>query len=200
LGMTFGMPDTFPRLADLLGFVKQEDVVNVCEAVITTQRDFGNRENRKFSRLKYTIERMGLEAFRQEVETRSGVAFEPLRPFQFKHSGDRFGWTQGQSGRFHLTLFIEGGRVQDAENYLLKTALREVATLLREGEFRLTGNQNLLIGNVLPEQRIEVENTLLKYGVLEPTFRQTALRLNSIACVALPTCTLAFAEAARYPP
>ncbi|MDZ4679211.1 MAG: NADPH-dependent assimilatory sulfite reductase hemoprotein subunit [Saprospiraceae bacterium] len=200
LGMTFGMPDTFPRLADLLGFVKQEDVVNVCEAVITTQRDFGNRENRKFSRLKYTIERMGLEAFRQEVETRSGVAFEPLRPFQFKHSGDRFGWTQGQSGRFHLTLFIEGGRVQDAENYLLKTALREVATLLREGEFRLTGNQNLLIGNVLPEQRIEVENTLLKYGVLEPTFRQTALRLNSIACVALPTCTLAFAEAERYLP
>ena len=200
LGMTFGMPETFPRLADLLGFVKQEDIVKVCEAVITTQRDFGNRENRKFSRLKYTIERMGLDAFRKEVETRSGVDFEPLRPFQFKHSGDRFGWTQGQDGRFHLTLFIEGGRVQNTENYLLKTALREVAALLREGEFRLTGNQNLLIGNILSEQRIEVENTLKKYGVLETTFRQTALRLNSIACVALPTCTLAFAEAERYLP
>lgn len=200
LGMTFGMPETFPRLADLLGFVETKDVVKVCEAVITTQRDFGNRENRKFSRLKYTIESMGLEAFRQEVESRAGVAFQPLRPFKFEYSGDRFGWSQGQSGRFHLTLFIEGGRIHDLEGYQLKTALREVAKILGDGDFRLTGNQNLAIANILPEQRAAIEKVLEDYGVLQATFRQTALRLHSIACVALPTCSLAFAEAERYLP
>lgn len=200
LGMTFGMPETFPRLADLLGFVETKDVVKVCEAVITTQRDFGNRENRKFSRLKYTIESMGLETFRQEVESRAGVAFQPLLPFKFEHSGDRFGWSQGQSGRFHLTLFIEGGRIHDLEGYQLKTALREVAKVLGDGDFRLTGNQNLVIANILPEQRAAIEKVLEDYGVLQATFRQTALRLHSIACVALPTCSLAFAEAERYLP
>ncbi len=200
LGMTFGMPDTFPRLADVLGYVTKEDVVKVCEAVITTQRDFGDRENRKFSRLKYTIERMGLEAFRQEVENRAGIAFQPERPYHFQQSGDRFGWAQAQNGCFHLTLFVEGGRIRDEESYPLKTALREVAGLLREGEFRLTGNQNLLIGNILPEQRPQVEVVLERYGILAKTFRQTAARLHSIACVALPTCTLAFAEAERYLP
>ncbi len=200
LGMTFGMPETFPRLADILGFVETKDVVKVCEAVITLQRDYGNRENRKLSRLKYTIEGMGLDAFKKEVEKRADIEFQAQKPFQFRHSGDRFGWTQGHSGRFHLTLFVEGGRVIDKSPYLLKTALREVAGLLHEGEFRLTGNQNLLLGNILPEQRTAVEAVLERYGVLEPTLRQTALRLNSIACVALPTCTLAFAEAERYLP
>lgn len=199
LGMTFGMPETFPRLADMLGYIDKQDVVKICEAIITTQRDFGNRENRKFSRLKYTVERMGLAKFKHEVEQRSGVQFAPALPYQFAHSGDRYGWTKGHDGRFHLTLFIEGGRVADAGDFLLKTALREVANI-HDGDFRLTGNQNLIVGNIYPEKRPAIEAIFAKYGVLEATFRQTALRQNSIACVALNTCSQAFAEAERYLP
>lgn len=199
LGMTFGMPDTFPRLADMLGYIDKQDVVKVCEAIITTQRDFGNRENRKLSRLKYTVERMGLAQFKSEVETRSGVVFQPEKPFQLQHSGDRYGWVRGHDGRFHLTLFIEGGRIADTLGFPLKTALRVVATI-HDGDFRLTGNQNLVIAGISPEKRPAIEAVLEKYGVLEATFRQTALRQNSIACVALNTCSQAFAEAERYLP
>ena len=199
LGMTFGMPDTFPRLADMLGYIDKQDVVKVCEAVITTQRDFGNRENRKLSRLKYTVERMGLAQFKLEVEKRSGVVFQLEKPFQLQHSGDRYGWVRGHDGRFHLTLFIEGGRIADTRDFPLKTALRVVATI-HDGDFRLTGNQNLVIAGISAEKRPAIEAVLEKYGVLEATFRQTALRQNSIACVALNTCSQAFAEAERYLP
>ena len=199
LGMTFGEPQTFPRLADMLGFVETKDILKVCEAIITTQRDHGNRENRRLSRLKYTIERLGLAAFKQEVETRSGVSFQAEQPYRFEYSGDRYGWTTTGDRRFHLTLFIEGGRVADVENYSLKTALRVVANI-HDGDFRLTGNQNLIIGNISPEKRPAIEAVLEKYGVLEHTFRQTALRQHSLACVALNTCSQAFAEAERYLP
>ena len=199
LGMTFGMPDTFPRLADLLGFVETADILKICEAVITTQRDHGNRENRKFSRLKYTIERMGLETFKKEVERRAGVVFQDLKPYRFAHSGDPLGWTKTHEGRFNLGLFIEGGRIADRPNFPLKTALRTLA-LVHDGDFRLTGNQNLVIGNISAEKRPIVEAILEKYGILAATHQQTALRQNSIACVAFNTCTLAFAEAERYLP
>jgi sulfite reductase (NADPH) hemoprotein beta-component len=199
LGMTFGMPDTFPRLADMLGYVEHKHIVKVCEAIITTQRDFGNRENRKFSRLKYTVERMGLEAFKQEVEKRAGIHFAPAAPYRFDHSGDCFGWAKGADGRWHLTLFIEGGRIQDTPELLLKTALRVVASV-HDGTFLLTGNQNLVIANISEDKRPAIEAILEKFGILNNTFKQTALRQNSIACVALNTCTLAFAEAERYLP
>lgn len=199
LGMTFGMPDTFPRLADLLGYIDKKEVIKVCEAIITTQRDHGNRENRKFSRLKYTMERMGLEAFKAEVEKRSGVIFQALQPYKFQHSGDPLGWAKTHTGNFNLGLFIEGGRVMDTPDFPLKTSLRMLA-LIHDGDFRLTGNQNLVIGNISPQKRPLVEAILEKHGILAATYRQTALRQNSIACVALNTCTLAFAEAERYLP
>jgi sulfite reductase (NADPH) hemoprotein beta-component len=200
MGMTFGMPNTFPRLADVLGYVDRENTLKVCAAILTTQRDHGNRADRKFSRLKYTIERLGLEAFKREVEQRAGVAFEPAAPYRFEHTGDRYGWATGADGRLHLTLFIEGGRVADRPGYKLKTALRAVAALHRDGEFRLTGNQNIVIANVPPARRVVIEAILQRHGVLQKTFEHTALRLNSIACVALNTCSLAFAEAERYLP
>jgi len=199
LGMTFGMPDTFPRLADMLGYIDRQEVEKVCEAIITTQRDNGNRENRKFSRLKYTVERMGLAAFKAEVEQRSGVVFQPPKPYKFVHSGDPMGWTRTHDGRFNLGLFIEGGRVADTPDFPLKTTLRMLA-LVHDGDFRLTGNQNLVIGNISPEKRPIVEAILDKHGILAATHRQTALRQNSIACVALNTCSLAFSEAERYLP
>ncbi len=199
LGMTFGMLETFPRLADMLGFVPTEQVVAVCEAIITTQRDFGNRENRKLSRLKYTVEKMGLEAFKSEVERRAGIQFAPAETYQFTHSGDEYGWKRLENGDFHLSLFIEGGRIADFPDYPLKKALAAVAQV-HHGDFRLTGNQNLIIGNISAADRPAIQAILEKYGILQYTYAQTALRQNSIACVALPTCSQAFAEAERYLP
>jgi sulfite reductase (NADPH) hemoprotein beta-component len=199
LGMTFGMPETFPRLADMLGYIDKKDVLAVCEAIITTQRDFGNRENRKLSRLKYTVERMGVAAFKQEVSNRAGVEFEEARPFRFLHSSDPFGWVKTFDGNYNLGLFIEGGRIADTPGFPLKTTLRMLA-LVHDGDFRLTGNQNLVIGRISPQKRPIVEAILEKHGILAATHQQTALRQNSIACVALNTCSQAFAEAERYLP
>jgi sulfite reductase (NADPH) hemoprotein beta-component len=199
LGMTFGMPETFPRLADMLGYIDKKDILKFCEAVITTQRDNGNRENRKFSRLKYTIERMGLEPFKQEVERRAGLHFQEPKPYKFVHSGDPLGWSKTYDGHYNLGLFIEGGRIIDTPEYPLRTALRVLASI-HDGDFRLTGNQNLVIGNISADKKPVVEAVLDKYGILAATYKQTALRQNSIACVALNTCSLAFAEAERYLP
>ncbi|GAB3295675.1 assimilatory sulfite reductase (NADPH) hemoprotein subunit [Hymenobacter tenuis] len=197
MGMTFGMPETYPRLADLIGFVPAEKVVALCEQVVTIQRDWGNRENRKFSRLKYTLDRVGLEVFRQELNQRLGFELEPTHPYQFKSTGDAFGWSTGPDGAQHLTLFVEGGRVADRPGHQLKTALREIAAF-HTGDFRLTGNQNLILANVAPEDRLTIEATLAKYGVAVDT--TSGLRRGALACVALNTCSLAFAEAERYIP
>lgn len=199
LGMTFGIPETYPRLADLLGYVPLEDVVRVCEAIITVQRDYGNRENRKFSRLKYTVERMGLADFKAAVAKRANVVFGEAQPYQFAHSGDPYGWVKTYDGRYHLTLFVEGGRIVDTPDLPLRTALREVAKV-HTGDFRLTANQNLMLGNIRPETRQHMEAILDNYGILAHTHRQTALRQHAIACVALNTCSQAFAEAERYLP
>jgi sulfite reductase (NADPH) hemoprotein beta-component len=206
MGMTFGMPDTYPRLADLIGYVPKERLLAAVEAVITIQRDWGNRENRKYSRLKYTIDKVGLEAFREEMETRMDAVLEPARPYRFERSGDVYGWSKNSDGSSNVQLFIENGRVRDHQagscsqvrEYLLKTALRQVAAI-HDGDFRLTGNQNLMICGIRPENLRAIYQILESYRVL-PGLDQTGLRLNSIACVALNTCTLAFAEAERYLP
>ncbi|UOQ76841.1 NADPH-dependent assimilatory sulfite reductase hemoprotein subunit [Hymenobacter sp. 5516J-16] len=197
MGMTFGMPETYPRLASLIGFVPADKVVDVCEKIVTIQRDWGNRENRKFSRLKYTLDRVGLDVFKTELDQRLGFALEPVRAYQFKSSGDAFGWSQSPDGAHHLTLFVEGGRVADRPGHQLKTALREIAAFHR-GDFRLTGNQNLVLANVAPEDRLTIETILAQHGVAVAT--SSGLRRGALACVALNTCSLAFAEAERYIP
>ncbi|WP_022823616.1 NADPH-dependent assimilatory sulfite reductase hemoprotein subunit [Hymenobacter norwichensis] len=199
MGMTFGMPETYPRLADIIGFVPTDKVVDLCEKVVTIQRDWGNRENRKFSRLKYTLDRLGLDTFTTELNKRLGYDLEPARPYEFKSSGDAFGWTTGTDGSQHLTLFIEGGRVADRPGHALKTALREIAAF-HTGDFRLTGNQNLIIANVGPEHHLSVQATLVKHGIEVAGSNLSGLRRGALACVALNTCSLAFAEAERYLP
>ncbi len=198
LGMTHGVESTYPRVADLLGFCTPEQAIGLAEAVVLTQRDHGNREDRKQARMKYTIERMGLEAFRAEVEKRAGFAIAEARPFEFTDTGDRYGWTRGTDDRWHLCLFIQNGRVKDEPGFRLKTALREIAEG-HDGDFRLTANQNLIIGSVPEEKKIWVDEILSGYGVKQPG-EYSALRLNSMACVALPTCGLALAESERYLP
>jgi sulfite reductase (NADPH) hemoprotein beta-component len=199
MGMTFGMPETYPRLGDLIGYVPADKVVDVCEKVVTIQRDWGNRENRKFSRLKYTLDRVGLDVFKQELNQRLGFDLEPARAYEFKSSGDAFGWTTGPDGAQHLTLFVEGGRVADRPGNQLKTALRKIAAF-HTGDFRLTGNQNLILANVAPEHKLLVQTTLAEHGIQTEAAHYSGLRRGALACVALNTCSLAFAEAERYIP
>ena len=197
MGSTHGEVETFPRLADDFGFIKAEDTIKFAEAVMTVQRDWGNRSNRKRSRLKYTIVDHGFEAFKAEVEKRAGVKFAPKREVVIGDRGDRYGWVKGIDNHWHLTLFIEGGRVKDTQGKLLQTGLREIAKL-HKGDFRMTSNQNIIIAKVADEDKAEIEALARKHGLMGQVI--TATRGHSIACVALPTCTLAMAEAERYFP
>ncbi|MFT5235317.1 MAG: sulfite reductase (NADPH) hemoprotein beta-component [Shewanella sp.] len=197
MGSTHGEVQTFPRLADDFGFIKSEDVLKFAEAVLTVQRDWGNRSNRKLSRLKYTIVKYGYEVFKAEVEKRAGVKFEPKRDVVIGDRGDRYGWIKGVDSKWHLTLFIEGGRIKDLPGQPLQTGLREIAKI-HKGDFRMTSNQNFIIASVAEEDKAEIEALARSHGLMGKLITET--RGRSIACVALPTCALAMAEAERYFP
>jgi len=197
MGMTHGEPDTYPRTADVLGFCQTRDAIAIAEAVVTVQRDWGDRANRKHARLKYTIEDRGLDAFRAEVEKRAGVNLDASRPFSFTSMGDRYGWTEGEDGKHHFTLFVPNGRIQDtAGGVTMLTGLRKIAEL-HTGDMRLTANQNVIIANVGKDERAAIEAIVKQYNLVQPA---SGLRRNSMACVALPTCGLALAESERYLP
>jgi len=198
MGMTHGREDTFPRVADVLGYIPADKVVDVAEKIVLVQRDFGNRTDRARARLKYTIHERGIEWFKKEVEARLGWTFEPEAPYTFSSTGDRYGWVKGTDGRFHLTLFIQNGRIKDTADYPLKTGLREIARI-HKGDMRLTANQNLIIAGIVPEDRPAIEQLINQYKLYRG-LHQTGLRMNSMACVALPTCGLALAESERYLP
>lgn len=197
MGSSHGEVETYPRLADTLGFCRPEQVLAVATEVVTVQRDFGNRSNRKHARLKYTIDDRGVQWFKGEVEKRLGFSLETERPVKFRGNGDRLGWTDGADGVHHFTLFVPSGRVVDDSNGgAFMEGLREIAKI-HSGEFRLTPNQNIIIANIAREDRAAVEELLGRYRLLAPT---TPLKAHSMACVALPTCALAMAEAERYLP
>ncbi len=198
MGMTHGNEETFPRLADVLGFCAPEDCLAVAESVLRVQRDNGNREVRANARLKYTIETMGLDSFRDEVEKLLGKKLEKPRDFKFDSNGDRYGWIEDQSGNWHFTLFVENGRVYDTDEYQLRTGIREIAKV-HKGDMRVTANQNLIISSISPEDKETITALLEKYKMID-AHERSALRLNSMACVALPTCGLALAESQRYLP
>jgi sulfite reductase (NADPH) hemoprotein beta-component len=198
MGATHGDAETYPRLGDVIGFVTPDQVIAIATAVVTAQRDFGNRVVRKRARLKYTIDDRGLDWFKAEVERRAGFSPGPARPFDFAHNGDRFGWVEGEDGRWHLTLRLLSGRIWDREGVRHLSGLREIAKV-HTGEFRLTPNQNLVIAGVSAEKRAVVDALAAVYG-LDDYRLASPLRLKSLACVALPTCGLAMAEAERYLP
>ncbi len=198
LGMTFGDDKTYPQLARVIGFCSPEKVTDLAEKTVTIQRDYGDRVVRKYARMKYTIDRLGLDWFTKELEARLGWKLESAKPYELKHNGDRYGWIKGSNGKWHLTLFIQSGRVIDTEEYPLMTGLREIAKI-HTGDFRLTGNQNLIIGNVTSQKKRKINELVEKYGLSDGS-QQSALRRSSIACVSFPTCGLAMAEAERYLP
>lgn len=198
MGMSQGQEETFPRLAEVIGSCAPGQVIDVAEKVVLVQRDHGDRSNRRHARLKYTIEDRGIEWFKAELQSRLGYALEPQRFYQFDHNGDRYGWVEDERGNFHYNLFVQGGRVLDTPSYPLRSGLRAIAGIHR-GDFRLTANQNLVIANITPAERPNIETLLEQYGIKESHLK-SGLRLNSLACVALPTCGLALAEAERYLP
>lgn len=200
MGRTDQAPHTYPRLADVIGFVEPDKVLATVDAVMRVQRDYGDRVDRSRARFKYTIDDKGLDWITAEIESRLGFRLAAARPFTFTSNGDRLGWQRGEDGREHCTLFIENGRVinGNGNGRALMDGLREIARI-HAGTFRITPNQNLVIADIEPGSRPRIEALMKKYG-LDALNRGSALRLNSMACVALPTCGLAMAESERYLP
>jgi len=200
--MTHGDKATYPRKADDFGFISAEHTLAVAEAVVTTQRDWGNRVNRKNAKTKYTLDRVGIDVFKAEVEKRAGVSFGESRPYVFTDRGDRIGWVEGIDNKHHLTVFIENGRILDFSNNKgvnksLKTGMQKIAEI-HQGDFRITANQNLIIAGVAEQDKAEIEKIARESGLIDDAVSNQ--RKNSMACVAFPTCPLAMAEAERYLP
>ena len=200
LSTTHGNTETYPRLATIIGFVDgEENTLKAIYEILTVQRDYGNRSDRKLARLKYTIDRLGIEWYKNEVERRMGFKFKKAKDYSFSSRNDYFGWHKNHQGLSYYTVFVENGRVLDDEKIALKSALLEVAKT-NKVNFRFTANQNVIISDVLSEDVETVHEILARFDIIADTEGTSAIRKNSMACVALPTCPLAFAEAQRYLP
>ena len=197
MGVTHNNKKTYPRTGSMMGYVPAELTHIACEKVMLVQRDHGDRTNRKHARLKYTIDDLGVDVFRSKVEELWGKKFAEPKPFKFESNIDTFGWQKDENGLNHFTFFIENGRIEDTSDFPMKTGLIEIAKVVK-GEFRLTGNQHLILSNVADEQLSEIKKLMKKYKLDNTNF--SALRLSSSACVAFPTCGLAMAESERYLP
>jgi sulfite reductase (NADPH) hemoprotein beta-component len=199
MGRSHGNEQTYPRLADVIGFVAPEKVVEVAKAVLTIHRDFGDRTDRKHARLKYVIAERGVDWARAEVERRAGIQFASAKPFKFTTTGDIYGWNKAVDGSWFLGLFVETGRVKDVEGRTLKTALRQVADKFQKIEFRLSANQNLILANVPDADKSGINAILAQHGIKTDN-QTTVLHAAAMACPALPTCGLALAESERMLP
>lgn len=199
LSSTHGNSSTYPRLASEIGFVSTENIMKAAYEVLTVQRDFGNRSDRKLARLKYTVDSMGVEAFKKEVEKRCGFALEKPRPYQFTERRDYYGWEKNSEGKWYYTVFLENGRVVDNEHVALKTAFLKIAET-GKANFRFTTNQNVILADIDAEDKAGINEILNSFGVIHHTESASAIRKNAIACVAFNTCPLALAESQRYLP
>lgn len=200
MGASHGEPETYPRVGDVIGFVPAARLLEAAEAVLTVQRDFGNRSNRKRARLKYTIDDRGLDWFVAEVNNRMSASLERARPYHFDDNGDPLGWRVDAEGYHHLGLFVAEGRIADRGSLRLKSALAAIAGLegfADRGAIVFTTNQNVMIARATEEERARIETILAEHGVSQA---HSLLRLNAMACVALPTCGLALTESERYLP
>ncbi|MCB1414550.1 MAG: NADPH-dependent assimilatory sulfite reductase hemoprotein subunit [Xanthobacteraceae bacterium] len=198
MGRTDQAPQTYPRLADVIGFIPVKQLIPTVDAVMSVQRDFGDRVERPHARFKYTIDDKGLDWIKAEIESRLGAKLSPAQPFAFTTNGDVVGWVEGDDGRAHYTLFVENGRINNTPERALLDGLREIARV-HKGTFRCTPNQSVTISDIDPKDRPAIETLLKQYG-LDNLNARSAMRLNSMACVALPTCALAMAESERYLP
>ncbi|HSQ43367.1 MAG TPA: NADPH-dependent assimilatory sulfite reductase hemoprotein subunit [Ginsengibacter sp.] len=200
LSTTHGYAQTYARLATVIGFVESgEKALKAIYEILTVQRDFGNRSDRKLARLKYTVDKMGVENYKEEVEKRIGFKFQDAKPYSFTERKDYYGWYQNSESKWYYTVFVENGRILDDEKLALKSAMLEVAKT-GKANFRFTTNQNVIISDIAPEDKDTVDEILNKFKIVEHTNGASVIRKNAMACVALPTCPLALAEAQRYMP
>jgi sulfite reductase (NADPH) hemoprotein beta-component len=199
MSATHGNPEHYARLASVLGFVSKEKLLKAVYEVATIQRDYGNRSDRKIARLKYTVDRLGLDWWREELGRRCGFEIEDARPYTFESRKDYYGWEQNHEGLWYYTAFIENGRIVDEGTVPLKTAFLEVAET-GKANFIFTCNQKLILADITSKDKKTINKILEKYNVIRHTETASAIRKNSIACVALNTCPLALAEGQRYMP
>ena len=198
MGSAHNDSQTYPRVADVIGFCTPDKLLAVAESVVRVQRDYGNREVRKLARLKYTIDRLGIDTFKSILSEYLGWSLDQAKSFEFTGNGDRYGWLRTENKKWHLTLYIHSGRIIDSPHSTVFSGLLEIAKI-HQGEFRITGNQNLIISNIDPETKDHIQTLINKHGISFGE-KETPIRLNSVACVAFPTCSLAMAEAERYLP
>ncbi|MBD1880878.1 sulfite reductase, ferredoxin dependent [Coleofasciculus sp. FACHB-T130] len=199
LGRTHNKEETFPRMADPIGYVEKQDIYDLIKAIVATQRDYGDRTNRRHARMKYLIEDWGVEKFRAKVEEYFGkplAAFKELPAFKYK---DFLGWNEQGDGKLFLGIPIENGRVKDEGNFKLRTALREIVQKFSL-PIRLTPNQNLLFYEIDPAQKTEIQQILDRCGVQADPNQLDPLVRYSMACPAMPTCGLAITESERIMP
>ncbi|HEV2320369.1 MAG TPA: NADPH-dependent assimilatory sulfite reductase hemoprotein subunit [Verrucomicrobiae bacterium] len=200
MGRNHGNVQTYPRLADVIGFLTPDRVVDVAKAGLTIHRDFGDRADRKHARMKYIIAERGVDWARAEVEKRAGIKLQPPRPYRFTTTGDLYGWRQAVDGKWFLTIFVETGRVKDVEGRRLRTALRQIAEKFSDIEFRLSPNQNIILANIIEDDRDAINELLVEHGVKTDHRQTTPMHAAAMACPALPTCGLALAESERMLP
>jgi sulfite reductase (NADPH) hemoprotein beta-component len=199
MSSTHGNPATYPRLATVIGFVSGEErIMKTIYEIVTIQRDYGNRNDRSLARLKYTVDRLGTDWFKEEIARRTGFALEKERAFEFVDRKDYYGWFQNTEGLWYYTPFVENGRIVD-EEVSLRTALYEIAKT-NKLNFRFTTNQNVILADISTGDKPAIEKILNKYNIISYTESVSEIRKNSMACVALNTCPLAFAEGQRYLP
>jgi sulfite reductase (NADPH) hemoprotein beta-component len=195
LSKTHGDDSTYSRLGTVIGYCDKDRIVDVCEKILTVQRDYGDRSNRKHARLRYTIDDRGVDWFKEELEKRLGHHLKKEMPYVFTTRSDQYGWVKGDDDLWHFTLFVENGRVKDTETVRIMSGLRSLAAM-HEGDFRITPNQNLIIARVPEGEKANIEKVLKEHGVpLEP-----GIYAQAMACVAFPTCPQAMAESERYLP
>ncbi len=200
LSTTHGNDETYARLATVIGFTNSEEkTLKAIYEILTVQRDYGNRSDRKLARLKYTVDRLGVDWFKEEVEKRAGFKLEEAKPYTFTSRSDYYGWEQNHEGLWYYTVFVENGRVLDDEKVALKSALLHVAKTGKVN-FRFTANQNVIISDVDEKDKDAIDEILNQYKIFEHTDYASPIRKNAMACVAFPTCPLALAEAQRYMP
>lgn len=198
MGRTHNKEDTFARVADEIGYVDKDDIYDLLKAIVATQRDYGNRVQRRHARMKYLINDWGVEKFRAKVEEYFGKKVQPYRELPEWKFYDYLGWHDQGDGKLFLGVHIENGRIYDNGAFKIKSALKEIQLRYRL-PMRLTSNQSLLLTEIEPADREEIDRILRSNGI-DSEDQINLLHRYAMACPALPTCGLAVTESERVIP